>query len=518
MNWEILKFPVLSNHIIEMLNRISETIQNDIKSCIFFFKKNPVPIFAILIVLGLFTLVFNYSLQVAFPFCKADDWRYILLFLKPFIEHRFHILSLWQDPSHINPLYSFCFLMNAKYFNLRMDYFVYAGVISQLFLSGLFSIEFYKSTSKNNVPDWIKIAGVFIINLMLFSFATQICYLWGIQAILYLAMFLMIMPVAIMKNRPVVFKMGSSLKSLSLIVILIVIPMVLFCDWVFPFFIAAIIVFTLLMLVDKPNRKSWFWTGLLFLVTLLLTYSILRYIQGHSTARLSKNLSTFLIDLISHPVRFFTLIGVELISGIFNEPFITNCLGKFSFLHLSLAALFNLSYLYILILFFKRKLFKSSIIPPMLMIFALLFIGSLVVFRNNLILSNGYSFSTPRYIIFYQVGLVGYFWSLFLIVIQKIGTYPNKSKIRFIEIIALSIILTANWIYCYQVSVKQIPVFQRSIVRSSNCIREKAENDSIVMPANIIGGKKPVSKQVKFLKENNLNVFAPNYPYQEEKK
>lgn len=475
-------------------------------------KINWTRFFGVFIVLLLFSQTFIYTLKVAFTFCIADDWRYIELFLRPYLENRFFLKSLWLDPSHPLPVYSYLFLINAKFFNLQSQYFSYIAIFTQLLLGFYITNKLIKSFEKRETNIYIILTSILIVNLSIFSFTTQTPYNWGIMTIMYLAFLLMLIPTGLLKFSLNYSNNKNIAKNILLIFISSFISLMLFFDWSIIFQISTLIILALLFIIEKRYRKINLIVFITLSLSILISWFYIYVLIGHKTQAMNPSFTEGLINFFSNPLHIYTIMGVELLSGVFNSNFIKNYLIPNSILHQIIAIIFISSFLYINILYFIRKIYRISIFPPTMMLYVLIFIISLFFYRNNLFKDGIFTLGSPRYAQYYMVGIVGYFWAIFLLISKRIKDKPQAKKVTLIIMFILSFIITINWGYNFISSQKRVPHLQNFNRNSVAKLNLRLNDDSVELSNAVRGENINVDKQLQFLNEYHLNIFASNHP------
>jgi hypothetical protein len=471
-------------------------------------KKNLLPFVLGGIISLFFCLTAIYTLKYTSPFCRADDWRFIKIFLMPFMKGDFDFRQLWSDPTHPDPIMAILFILNAKLFNLQMNYSALGGIIFQFGSMIILIIGLVKSLYHKEKDCFNILLATIIFCLLLFSFNYTSQYEWYLVTKNYFDYFLAFILVLLINNYAIKRKEDKT--------ILLPILIINFFHFIFSYHLAIFtnfifyIIFIVIKLLDKNWNKRALTLLVIFISSFIASKVFLSFmiLTGNSYQSLILNNAGLLL------FNFFkTLqsVGIAYLSGIFNFEFLFKFgipLKLWEILSFPILTLFLLD----LLLFFKQRIYQKSIFPGFLMLLSIVFIGSVMLIRYNPSQSSGiWCLNVPRYVIIYQIGLIGFFWNIFLIVEDFLLKHP-KAKMGFqIFTINLLIFIALNWGFHLQQSLKRAQYLLQVYYPET---LEKMKNPDISIVNQTISGKKATIETLSFIKENSLNIYSPDFPFQ----
>lgn len=468
-------------------------------------KKFIFPLISCLITLSFSSLAIFYSWKFSSPFCYADDWRFIKIFLIPFQQGELKFSQLWCDSIHPDPLSAISFLINAKIFNLQMNYSIYVEVLFQIAIFGLFLNELRKSIASNYSINIL--IPILIIALIFFSFTQTSQYEWWLVTHGFLQHFLILIFVKLTNNAA-----NDKKHNIKLYVLIAIINLInLIIDNHFALFgnFAIILVLTIPIIFDKNIRIKFLILTAVMIFCIAIGVTIISLLPVVET---SSQFDFFqsLILLFSNFIKTSKSVGIAFLSGVFNFDFLSSKLGVSLQLWEILSIPFLLSFLLSLFFFFQQKIYIKSIFPGFLMLYSLVFIFSVLLIRYNPTQERGiFCLSWDRYIVIYQFGLIGFFWNI-LLLIHKINLLKKiSSKIKYQCLSFFAIILFLNWGLHYHEALKR-GSYLINVYYPETALKMKNEDINIVKQT--VWGRDTDEETLEYLRKNKLNIYAPNFP------
>jgi hypothetical protein len=207
--------------------------------------------------------------------------------------------------------------------------------------------------------------------------------------------------------------------------------------------------------------------------------------------------------------------GIALLSTLFNikriarDTFISNNLDL-----ISLTVIFF--YFINIFLFFKKEIYKISLLPGLLMFYALLFMGVTLLKRYNPTQETGiFCLNWPRYIIEYCMGSIGMIWN-FTLVIQKYKLKPlHNNKITFALANLVCGLFVLNTIINYKFINKDGNYLLKSYYPSINEVMKTKDIETIKTHPI---GRNISQTDIDFLTQYSLNVYSNKFPSYEKMK
>ncbi len=476
-------------------------------------KYSTLLIFALFITALFFVPALMFTIKAASPYCRADDWRFVLLYLKPLFSENIKLQTFWSDPVHPLPVYSLLFILSTKLFNLQTAHIGWITIFSQFFMGLLIIKEAVKSFSVRTEISFFLLIPVTGLCTYLFSFVSHQAYSWPLLTSLIIALFLLMVIVQkinhnFLSNR--IYKINDYV-TLSM---LIVVTGLLFSDWVVIISVSLVLTMAGISIFKRDSGRYIIRTTLTIIVSVVFAHLILEFFLIPKSRGLKGYPHGLYEFLFSHFGINLKTVSVGLLTGVIDfKWFIDIGFSKNTFL--SLSYWFMAFYIGIFVLYFVRHLYKFSLFPPAMMLFSLLFLASVVYYRYNPTDSDVFCLVIPRYVIYYQIGIVGLFWSVYLLLLT-----PNKnsfSNVRNVVLVLVTILLFSAWLINLSKTNKIVNYLDYKYPEVSQQIRDKKENPSIEVPWSCRRGW-DISKQLEFLHHHKLNIFAPNYPLQSDVK
>ncbi|MEA3444223.1 MAG: hypothetical protein U9R19_05790 [Bacteroidota bacterium] len=464
----------------------------------------------IFIVLIFFIPTLFITWQSASPYCRADDWRFVSLYLVPFYEGSFGFRNLFTDPVHPMPLYSALYIASAKFFNLQIHYIARGTIFFQLFYGLVIISAAIKSFRGLNLKKTTILLYVVILCAAIFSFVYRTAYSWPIMTHCFAGLFLI--SFAGFFSELFLLNKNISVFKLVLTGIIVLLLSLTFFDWAVIFLLSLISVLLIVGIIKKGERKKTGILSITLLIPLIIVFALMSFVFTNTSRASHLNISEFIPLLFNNFFLMIKSISTGLFAGILNFQLFTDDWVVNSDIYIVFSIIFLLTYVAVLILFFTKKLYEKSVLPPAMMLFSLIFILSVLLFRYNPVEKGVFCLIIPRYVMFYQIGIVGFCWSVLLLIAAMSKKWIEPEKKLLTIAVILTIIVLSYWGQNY-LRVYKISEFLKSkYPEVSQNIRDKQYDNNIEATWSFLSGI-DITVQIKFLNDHKLNVFAPNYPY-----
>ena len=447
------------------------------------------------IILSFFMLnALYFANEVHSTIIRADQWRFIELYLYPIENHTFNLSLLWSD-HHPNPVTAILFICSAKCFDLTLNLYFIVGIVSKILFISYFVYLVDKSI-KHKVMLFRYLGIVVIVSAFLSlksinEYAWPLVTLSNIWLLSYLV-FLVYFHNAFMKVNKI--KIIEYVKVVVVLSIFLIFSKDLSLIFIGAFSLAVVLIF----LYEKKYKHLAF-----ILISLFISYMVYKIFYFFITNNIA-NSARLLIDFNNVSiVGVLESFAVSLLSGLFNIGFLKSlAINNTKIVSLGYIVLFL--YLTIMFIYIKNKLYQVSIIPFVLMLFTLFFTLAVILFRYPPV--NGevnFMITAPRYTKLYEVGIIAMFW-IFIIIIDEKTTN---------EISKWSLMLLLISIFLYNLySIKTSWQLSRYIVSTNKKLEQQLsmyiKNRKI---SNIISGSSFSEDKVKYLKKKGYSVFSKDY-------
>lgn len=462
---------------------------------------------------GLFLNCSVFSWKFSESIVRADGWRFISLYLRPWFEGGWHWSILWHDHNP-QPITALLFIFNAKLFNLNM---LYEQMFSMMFL-GLNGTLLYYIYSKNleekdkNKPTYF--FSFLIITSVLFSLKTHIPLVWSLVSLSYIGNFFGIC--LLLFYDQTLKKKNSFYREMLLVVFS---TLFLIC---FPtnaiLFVLSLIASLLIALTCFPFKKI---TLLIMPAALSLFIQKLFFIHiGAGAKYQTKFVFDSVFDSFSGFIKSISYCAVGISSGLISLEGLTAKLKINDVVLLVICYCYVLCCIFAIFYFIKTKSIKKTILPLCLIFLSIIFAIASSAFRFDPATQSVFSANLPRYYPTYSLGGVGLIWIAIcsLYHLRRSG----KTKIASCTIIfCLSLIVFSQMLYSVFYWKYFIGVGRKSDnLNAYSIIKNNADGNFEIPPPFYISGNnypEPYKSSLKFIKKHKLNVFSDNYPLKEKK-
>lgn len=467
----------------------------------------------VLLVLGFFLPGLIMTIESASPYCRADDWRFVEIYLRPYLDGTLQLQDLWSDPVHPLPLYAFMFICSAEWSNLQIHQIGWVCIFFQFFYALLIVWGFMQSTEQTGRKNGLLLLSIVGICTVIFSFVVNTAYTWPIMSSLYGGLFLLV-AISMLANS----YLNRARKKLKLVFLagVYILTTLLYSDWAILLFLSFLIAGGILLIIEKQNRRKILLLSVVSILSIVAGLGLLNLLTGESSRQYQSAINALIILFVDHFILTFKAIATGLFSGLLNYTRFTTDLGLGKNLYIMASAVFMVLYLGVLVLYFIKRLYNRTILPCLMMIFSLLFLLSALVFRYNPLDHGSLALVIGRYLIYYQVGIAGFFWAVYMFLIRGSRSGSKSKNAYKISLYILTFILFSIWVYHFSAELKTAKFLKSKYPEVSEQIRAKRINPEIKAPWSNQPGR-DISKQLDLLHEYQLNVFAPNYPYPPEK-
>jgi len=453
------------------------------------------------------------TIKSASPYLQADDWRFVVLYLEPLYSGNFSFKLLWSDPVHPLPVYAVQYIISTKLFNLQIHYIAWFSIFFQLLLAYFINKSVIRSLKENISDRFVLIPVIIGINTYIFSFIGNQTYFWPIMTHCLIGLTLVFLCGYYADHYFMTGRIRKPQYKAYLIQgLIIIISILLFSDWTIIFCTGILLLLIFIVLSNKLIRKPSLKIALTILTALILGILIMeiffikypRISNSSLTGAITLIISNFCLDLKAMAMGLF--------SGVINLHYLTRNYGLNPEVSMAMAIVFGLVYLAVLIIYLLKRYYEKSLLPPAMMLFSLLYLLSVVMFRYNPVDKGEFCLIVPRYVIFYQVGIIGFFWAVYLL-FANIKERKNL-KCKKLCIIILTLVLFFNWFINYLETNRTANYLRTKYPEVSQNIRKKLTDPSVEAWWSNQPGR-DISGQLDFIHKHKLNVFAPNYPFPE---
>ncbi len=454
-----------------------------------------------------------YVYLVAAPFVQADVFRHLEEVIIPFLQGRKNFLHLWSN-QHPSPVLHLIQIANIKLFDFRLDYHAYLGFTFQLAtVCLLIRHMLYARGTSNNGIDYVDTLFVVATIVLLLGFNTPIQYSWPLlTTVQYLYCFGICLILSIDS-----YVRSYSGRALAAICIFSAILMFANVDYGTLFLIVSLLLLGVSALISR--KRALVVPAAFILIALLLCHGIVYFYTGRTSAALPDNyIGSFISYIFTSPFEHIKRASIALGTGLINTRMIVDMFPHLEkttiFFSLVLGGLFCIS----IFLFFIWEIYRKTLLPLGLMLFALAFLVSSYIIRISLMAEHQWGMAIEHYMPTYKFAVIGAAWTLWLIFKSQGKTLKGIWSIFAVVASTLSFgFFIAVQAYQIANAWEETPYKHWNHDNHALAIYFSGETieNTIELPATVhahFGTGRSFSEAVQFLKTNSLNVFANSYP------
>lgn len=433
--------------------------------------------------------VFLFTYYNSIPYVKADGWRFVDSFLVPWSEGGLSFSDLFNKEAHPQPLTASLFILNAELFGLRMDYEGILGVIFAI----LSSYVLLRKLQLSEIDRFSMIA----IAVVMMSLVSTNVYTWSLVTIGYIQGLISLLMIFYIDN---ISKATYKLRDLSILAFCLLLYFFIFGDGA-KLIIASVVGVLIVAAVFERNIDYLKIIAVIFIIYVINTqiYQALG-VGGINAGKIPDGI---LETIFTHQYEFLRYVGIGLLSACVNIAVISKYFNL-SIIAIEITGLVVLA-LYVLtcFLYYRTKIYEKTRAPVVLIGMGLLTAIAGWIFRYNPEVQEPISANVPRYYTMYSFGLVGVIWVWAEYIKLRIN------NMRFI-VMAVLLVLIGSHLSATLAGWTSSKYVRMGVVRAIDTMIAHGEGDySDALPRFVTGSNfpEPYKKDIKYLKENKLNVF-----------
>jgi hypothetical protein len=470
----------------------------------------------VLVCAGFSANVWFFARLVANPLVELDDWRFLKIY-RPFIfgEGPYDWSVLWRD-HHPLPVNALLFIGNARWLDLNMSYEVLVGVLFLPVFALLLFRAYLRSTRDLGVRrELVWLAFLFLIPVT-FTMSTPRPFMWSLVALGFVANAAILLLFMVfdgstradggVRRQVLLFALTTALFTIFPDRVLLAVPLLLLAG-AFALFV---------------QRRAWrMIAGSMLAVVLGLGAKMALYgifdlgLGGYSVVAVPRLLES----VLSHPLDYLRLFEVGIGTGFFNIRALNGLLG------LELEGLWPahfavLLYLSALVLFFRRSMWRASLVPLLLMAYPLLVLAGIGAYRYDPEIDSYWKGAEPRHIVMLVFAPIGACWVFVLVFLQRAGSRitagsprgPWPSLASRVALVSASIVVLTQ-LFFVQVSWRGYPIHLETWRTMELRIRRYANGRAPSVPSYIAGWNfpEPFDSSLALLRKHRLNLYSQGW-------
>ncbi len=452
-----------------------------------------------------------YMLSTTSPHARADVWRHLDEIVIPFLEGSEGIGILWTN-HHASPLLHIIQMVNLQNFGLRVDYDAWLGFSFQLITCALVIYSIMVSYARaGGGPDSRKaplFLCVVLVIAILFGFNARQQYTWPLLAtVQYLYFFAMLVFIAVdrcLKNPGTGRYVAVALSALVFY----------FANMSY----GSVFQFSMLgalACVFLVERKAIYIKVAAVLVAVWALYYLTHLLLTPSAAyKPSASMWNVVLDYLRDPVSLVTKVSAAVSAGLFDVNLARKTAPGAEPLLVGLSWLLLAAVLATFIVYLAKGLHRVTVVPLALMFVLVFFALPALVNRWIFIGDNHWYLASARYAATFKWVVIGTLWAM-LLVKARTGTghrVPPGRSIYWGSAVVIVLLLCVQvfqiyrgWSTAHAVAAENrkesLAIFYASDTRGTTT--------KIPFRASGYGG---VRGALDYIRENELNVFASNFP------
>ena len=443
----------------------------------------------IIVILSVSVLLFTYLYHS--EYVRADQWRFLELYIIPIYQNSFHVASLWID-HHPQPLTALLFIISAEYFHLSINLFSYIGIFSKIifFIFFLYLLNTSITTWQQKSQSLLMI----VVASIFFSLKSINEYHWGLVTLSNF-WFLVLLGMYFYMDRALKYNVYKNGIVFGLLVLCLLIGAKDFAT----IGLLGSAIFLLVLLLFSDKRKKAIILFLILAVSFLLFKIFWAYLNVEP-----QHVSKLLFDFNSlNILGALRSLAAALLSGFVNISML-QAYGVSDTYILLTGYMVLAAYMYILFAYLKDKLFDTNSIPLLLILYLFLFIVAIFLFRFFPIGSEiDWRLASPRYTKVYEIGAIALIWA-YAILFNKKKRSNFFTCILYIFGIILFILNILSVFKAWDFSKYLVSTNTKIEKSLLECFENNETCDNL--PKWLTGGSFTQEK-ILFLQKNQLNVF-----------
>jgi len=448
-------------------------------------------VFALLVIYA-----FWFATEASTNLLRGDDWRFLLIFYKKWLDGTFQFSDLFSD-HHPIALHPLVYIVNAVYFSLERVYGAWLGLIIKTFTGVLLLWELFRNEISVSSKVLAVLFPLFII--MLFFGMNEVTeYVWPLLTYESSMTFFCGLVTLVVLDALLTSGNVRWVKAFFLILVAML-SLFLMGTLIKLFYLASLLVLLMVVIAERKVTANIVLSAFVICLALVLHTVFISSLDLPKGNDFNITL-TSVVDLMTNLFDNMSFVAFGLAAGITNAKFLdypSVTLDIFSAGCLILVG-------YSVFVFHQVRMWKFTIIPMVLVVYMLLVFLGAIVFRNAEAVSNTWPLYIPRYFPAYHMGWIGVTW---------IYCYKLRltSKRGMVLAIAAPLLLG---IFLMLLGLKHAWNF-KPYIESSNLKAEisvcKYASGDLAAETNIpmwIRGHSFSQEGILLLKENKLNIFS----------
>ncbi|MBI5006883.1 MAG: hypothetical protein HZB95_07120 [Nitrosomonadales bacterium] len=450
----------------------------------------------VFVFLALYALWF--TSETATNLLKGDDWRFLLSFYKKWVEGSLHLRD-WFSDHHPIAWHPLVYIFNAEYFSLQRIYGAWLGFLLKTITGALLLWKMYDGVA----PPVSKLLAVLFplyVVLLFFGMNETAEYSWPLLGYVSSMSFFCGLVVLIVLDS--ILRAGRiSLYKAAVFAFIVALSLLLMGTLMKLFLIASLLV---LVMVSIAERKVSIREGMpFFIICLVLAFHNL-FMRSLEISNSKSYPITFanIAELASNSFNTVQVVAYGLASGIssraiFHYPSVAVDV-------LAIACLVIVAYS--VVVFFQERLWQTTIIPIVLVMYLLLTFLGAIVYRAEAMGPDVWPMYVPRYFPTYHMGWIGVVWIYYfkLRLVSKRSIVLGAAALLSFGICMMLLGLVNAW--------RTKPHIEAANLKAEIAVCQYANGDLTTVDAIpfYIRGHYFSQVGVQLLKEKKLNIFSDN--------
>jgi len=433
---------------------------------------------------------------------KGDDWRFLIMFYKKWIDGTFAFRDLFSD-QHPIALHPLVYLFNAEYLSLQRIYTAWFGLLLKILAGVLLLWKIFS----NGTPVSSRLLSVLFplaIVLLYFGMNETTEYFWPLltyqNGMTFCCGLAVLALTDSLISRANMFKAGFLVFAMILLSLL---SLLLMGTMIKLFFLASISALLIVALVERRVTLN------IMVPTFILSAGIVMHSVFISVLGIPKhngyaasldNVTQLLVNWYDN----LSYVSYGLAAGIARESILHYPGAGLSLLALTCLIIVACS----IYVYFRERMWEISIIPIVLVIYMMMVFMGALVFRSDEAVSGSWPLYIPRYFPVYHMGWIGVVWIYY----NKFRLAKHRGRVSMIAVPLLVVVLLMLS------GIKHAWNASPNIASANNkaeiavCKYAKGDQEAAADIPMSIGGHSFSLEGVLLLKERGLSIFSADTP------
>lgn len=456
----------------------------------------------VFILLTLFT--FWFTTVTATNLLKADDWRFILIFYKKWLEGSFQFRDLFSD-HHPMALHPLVYLFNAKFFSLQGIYEAWFGLIIKTITGFILLWKLFHSTPTPS-SNFIAVLFPLYIVCLFFGMNEFAEFIWPLLTYeSSMTFFCGLVSLVVLDRVLTNINARISVIDTLALALIAILSLLLMGTYIKLFLLSILLALLIVAIYQFKITKNVAIPFIIITLSLVMYTIFIAYLDLPKGNMYSITLAS-VGELLTNWFANISFVAFGLAAGLSN----TTVFAYPSFVLNIFAAICLIIAVYSIFVFYQERMWESTLIPVVLVFFLMFTYLGTIVFRSNESPLGVWPLYIPRYFPTYHMGWIGVVWIYYY-------KFRTNLKLGLILVISAPLILgIALMLFGFMHAWRSKPyvISANNLAEVAVCKFANGEQTAEEEIPRYIRGASFSHEGVQILQQNHLNIFNDhNFSY-----